>query len=934
MMSYKKILYVVFALATLQAVTLSAQSLIRGPYLQMGTPTAVSVRWRTDKATDGVLRYGTSPSALSKTLSSATITREHEFRITGLSPNTKYYYSVGTSGKTIEGGEDCFFVTSPTSAKPTRVWLLGDPGTGTPEQRQVRDTYYKFTGSRHTDLWIMDGDNAMSRGEDSEYTAKLFKVYGEMLKKSVLWTAYGNHDADSSNADTMTGPYFEQHTFPQNGEAGGVASGSEAYYSFDYGNIHFVILDSSESNRLVGGKQVAWLKKDLAANKKEWTIVVMHHPPYTRGEEHSDKQRNMKEVRENFVPVLESYGVDLVIAGHAHCYQRSCMLNGHYGVASTFKKGEMTVQGGSGRVDNGGAYEKDMKDKGFSGTVYMVVGASGKVGGNATNHPAMYSSMSVMGSLVMDFDGGRLDVQYIDIKGARRDSFTIKKINGTTPPKDMPPADVEPGDPVENKAPVAKVTSPVAGAAFTAPASITIAASATDADGKIVKVEFIAAGKTLGSDTTSPYSFVWKDAPAGAQTITVRATDNDGAVTTSSPVLVNVKEAPVATPGHAVTGFTLINADTNQPVAGYESIANGAVILRSSLPTTRLSIRANTTASGVESVRFAWSGNANFRTESEAPYALFGGPKSDYDAGTIANGTHTIAATPFSQPSGKGVAGKALSVTFTISDALPKPPVTGVTGFTLINADTDQPVAGYENLQDGAVISRASLPTTKLTVRVNTAGDIGSVRIGWNQSANYRTVTDGPYVLFGGPESNYYAGTLANKTHTVTATTFSQAGGKGTKGESVKVSFTITDKAPVVVPPVSPPPASTPAPEAPEAMAVTGFTLINADTDQPVAGYENIKNGAVISRASLPTAKLTVRVKTTGEVGSVRMGWNQSVNYRTVTDGPYVLFGGPESNYYAGTISNKTHTVTAIPFSKGSAKGVAGDKVSVTFTIR
>lgn len=802
-MDYRKIIWLVLGLVCAPAAVLHAQTVTRGPYLQMGSTTAITVRWRTDQATDSVVRYGTSSSNLAQAKTDATVTKEHEVRLTGLHPNTKYYYSIGSSAKTLDDGDDCFFVTSPTGAKPTRVWLLGDPGTGTKEQNEVRDAYYKYTGNRHTDLWLMNGDNAMNNGTDAEYSWKLFRVYKDILKKSVLWPAYGNHDAGAANALTETGPYFDQHTLPRNGEAGGVPSGTEAYYSFDYGNIHFIMLEVFESSRKVDSPQAEWLKKDLAANKKDWTIVIVHYQVYSWGTEHnSDNTPNCVQLRENLVPILENGGVDLVISGHSHSYQRSYFLNGHYGMSNTFNKSSMVVQSGNGRVDGNGAYIKDMEEKAFSGTVYMVAGASGWVGGTAKPHPAMYTSMAVMGSVVMDFDGDQLDVRYIDRAGAKRDYLTIKKKWGSskpgTPSDPVPPVT----NPPVNTAPTVQVTSPAASSSYTAPASITINATASDKDGSVTKVEFLGGGKVLGSDTSAPYSFVWNNVPAGAQTITARATDNSGAVTTSSPVLVNVTAAPAAP--QVVSSFTLINADTNQPVSGYETISNGAVLVRSALP-KNLSLRANTTPAIVGSVRFAWAGNSNYRTETEAPYALFGGKGSDdFVPGTIANGAHTIKATPYTEASGKGTAGTSLTISFSIVDQ-PVPPVApepepepapqgdAVVGFSLIDANTNQPVPGYENIANGAVISRASLPTTRLCVRVNTNPSVvGSVRIGWNANANYRLENEAPYALFGGNGSDPFAGgSIANGTHTVTATPYSKTKGQGTAGKSLSVTFKI-----------------------------------------------------------------------------------------------------------------------------------------------
>jgi N-acetylneuraminic acid mutarotase len=126
-----------------------------------------------------------------------------------------------------------------------------------------------------------------------------------------------------------------------------------------------------------------------------------------------------------------------------------------------------------------------------------------------------------------------------------------------------------------------------------------------------------------------------------------------------------VSEAPQVS-GQSVVSFTLINADTDQPVAGYQTISNGAVIKTASIGTTHLNIRANTNPTVVGSVRFGLDGNPNARMENSAPYALFGNSGSNYNAGSFATGQHTLTGTPYTNSSGQGAGGAALSISFTI----------------------------------------------------------------------------------------------------------------------------------------------------------------------------------------------------------------------------------------------------------------------------
>lgn len=409
-----------------------AVNLTRGPYLQNGSHTNITVRWRTDAATRGVVRFGTNLQLLNLQAHEAAPTAEHEIKLTNLTPGTKFFYAIGTATGRIRGGDtNHFFVTAPLPGtdKPTRIWVLGDSGTGTPDQVAVRNAYDVFTGARETDLWLMLGDNAYNDGTDQEYQRTLFNIYTNMLHKSVLWPALGNHDTAQATAFVDTYPYFDMFTLPRNGEAGGIASGTEHYYSFDHANIHFICLDTMTANRSPGGAMYQWLTNDLANITADWTIAYFHHPPYSKGSHDSDAESHLTEIRQVIVPALERGGVDLVLAGHSHCYERSYLLDGHYGPSWTLQN-SMKLDGGSGRVHETGAYTKpNVGNEANKGTVYIVAGSAGWATGGALNHPAMFVSLNHLGSLVLDVNDNRLDATFVRENATTNDTFTIVKLN-------------------------------------------------------------------------------------------------------------------------------------------------------------------------------------------------------------------------------------------------------------------------------------------------------------------------------------------------------------------------------------------------------------------------------------------------------------------------------------------------------------------------
>jgi hypothetical protein len=312
------------------------------------------------------------------------------------------------------------------------MWVIGDAGTADAQQRAVRDAYEQVTNGKAPHLWMMLGDNAYNSGTDNEFEAAVFDMYTHQLPASVVWPTLGNHDGITADSATETGPYYEMFTLPRNGEAGGEPSGTEAYYAFDYANIHFVCLESYETDRSAVGAMMTWLEADLQSvvlrpTPPDWIIAFWHHPPYSKGSHDSDTEIELVEMRQNALPILEDYGVDLVLTGHSHSYERSVLLDSHYGVSGTLT-GAMILDGGDGDPLGDGTYEKVTLGPGpHEGAVYVVAGSSGQISGGALNHPAMYRSLNSLGSVLLDVDRNQLDARFLDAAGATLDSFRMVK---------------------------------------------------------------------------------------------------------------------------------------------------------------------------------------------------------------------------------------------------------------------------------------------------------------------------------------------------------------------------------------------------------------------------------------------------------------------------------------------------------------------------
>jgi hypothetical protein len=181
------------------------------------------------------------------------------------------------------------------------------------------------------------------------------------------------------------------------------------------------------------GAQVTWIKADLAANKnKDWVVAYWHHPPYSKGSHNSDTEDQMVRIRENFIQILERMGVDLILCGHSHDYERSKLMRGHYGMESSFDSTIHHLSTSSALYDssdNSCPYIKDSVSN-FQGTVYVVSGSAGQLGGTTAGYPhdAMYYSNATNGgAMMLEVLGNRMDAKWICADGVIRDKFTLMK---------------------------------------------------------------------------------------------------------------------------------------------------------------------------------------------------------------------------------------------------------------------------------------------------------------------------------------------------------------------------------------------------------------------------------------------------------------------------------------------------------------------------
>lgn len=360
----------------------------------------------------------------------------------------------------------------------------------------------------------------------------------------------------------------------------------------------------------------------------------------------------------------------------------------------------------------------------------------------------------------------------------------------------------------------------------------------------------------------------------------LRLTASDGHLSSSDLVGVTIA-APV---GPAVTSLSLINANTDTPFPGYGSILPGAVINLALLPTTNINIRANISG-GVGSVRFGYDGNSNFALEGTAPFAMFGDSNGNFHVGSLSLGSHTITATPYASTNGTGTPGMVLTISFTVINQVS---TTNQAPQVSAGPNRDILLNGTANLAGTA--SDDGLPSGTLTTT-------------WSKISGPGTVT------------------FANAANRTTTATFSQIGSYVLQLSATDGVLTTTSNMTVNVAAV------------PAGPTVTSLTLINANTDQPIPGYENLTNGMQINLSALPTSNLNIRANTSGTIGSIKFGLDGNGNFRNEGTAPYALFGDTNGNYHGVQIPAGSHTVTATPFSNSNGTGTAGQGVSISFTM-
>ena len=242
-----------------------------------------------------------------------------------LAPNTK---AVSSNGAPLK-------LALPVKDGSLRFAVIGDTGSGSSKQYQVAEMMVRYRNLFPFEFVLMLGDNIYGGESPKDFEKKFSNAYKQLLADKVkFYATLGNHDLP-----------LQTHYLNFN------MDGKE-YYRFKKGNVAFYSLNSNYMDK----KQVQWLESELAKDTSEWKVCFFHHPPYSSAGKHgSDEQ-----LREVVEPIFVRYGVNIVLCGHDHVYEKIKPQKGIYyfvsGAGGKLRSGD--INRSSGLTDK--AYDRDM----------------------------------------------------------------------------------------------------------------------------------------------------------------------------------------------------------------------------------------------------------------------------------------------------------------------------------------------------------------------------------------------------------------------------------------------------------------------------------------------------------------------------------------------------------------------------------------------
>ena len=316
-------------------------NVVRGPFISATTPTGTKIAWRTLHPTTSVVEYGPTP-ALGQRVGSETVTTDHVLQLTGLEPGTEYHYRVGgVASDTPRYSRSAAFKTLKSSG-PVKLLLLGDTGRG----NLIQHKFATLLRREQPDAVMIAGDIVYPSFTPKYEDFRHFSVYREHMKSTPYFTAVGNHDLYDGDTAYLNAFHLPTNNLPALGLKNPTVdypfSGTEHFYSFDVGDAHVSVLYNPWfSHHIItrDTNQLHWLTNDLATTTKPWKFLLMHFH-VASSSAHGWSSYDGNGVPDTFdfgntiYPIVAKYGVDLLLAGHSHAFEKFNPVAGCISVVS------------------------------------------------------------------------------------------------------------------------------------------------------------------------------------------------------------------------------------------------------------------------------------------------------------------------------------------------------------------------------------------------------------------------------------------------------------------------------------------------------------------------------------------------------------------------------------------------------------------------
>ncbi|MBR6568127.1 MAG: metallophosphoesterase [Clostridia bacterium] len=240
----------------------------------------------------------------------------HVATLKNLEPGATYYFRVGDAER--DWWSQTGTVTTADGGKDVTFLHLADPQSQ--NERQYERAWQKVL-SAATELYdedfIINTGDIVDHGDNSKQWSWALDTGADYLMNTFMMPATGNHEGKGTNA---TVNYFTLPNLPEQDTAKGV------YYSFDYNNVHFAVLNTEDLDEDEGitDRQLDWLKKDMQESDAQWKLLMLHKAPYSQGSHYKDD--DVCEIRNQLKNLMPELGIDMVFQGHDHVYMRTGSL--------------------------------------------------------------------------------------------------------------------------------------------------------------------------------------------------------------------------------------------------------------------------------------------------------------------------------------------------------------------------------------------------------------------------------------------------------------------------------------------------------------------------------------------------------------------------------------------------------------------------------